>query len=405
MSDLPVVCIFGKENIELKSSGPAPDFETRKLDCRCYLTDENLSLILARDRPVAIVSFGAVEDFPYLWEAPFYIRRMWLNFEDTRELDEKGAKTFYCFLYNALMRRKDLPLVTVFTPTYNTGIKIMRPFHSLLAQTYKEWEWVVVDDSDDDGETFEMLAELAKRDFRIRVYRESRHSGVIGNVKRTACNLGRGDFLVELDHDDELLPNTLDWIVKGYQEHPEVGFIYTDFAECFEDGSPFTYGEGWGFGYGSYREEEHNGVTCMVVNSPHINAKTIRHIVAAPNHLRSWRKTVYDAIGGHNDLLHVADDYEIILRTFLATRMGHIPKMCYAQYRTESPNTHQVRNHEIQRMVRYISQWYDEKIHERLWELGVDDFVWKEGEDTFNRLHSVPNPELESHCTVTIVET
>ncbi len=188
----------------------------------------------------------------------------------------------------------------------------------------------------------------------------------------------------------------------GYETNPEVGFIYTDCTECQEDGSPWTYSEGWGMGYGNYREEEHGGVKYMVISSPNINAKTIRHIVAAPNHIRSWRSSVYHAVGGHNDFLHVVDDYELMVRTFLNTRMGHIPKMCYVQYRNQTGNTHQVRVLEIQRLVRYISECYDEAIHERLLELGVDDFVWKDGESSFMRLHIVPNAQPESHCTVEI---
>ena len=100
-------------------------------------------------------------------------------------------------------------------------------------------------------------------------------------------------------------------------------------------------------------------------------------------------------------MLHVADDYELMVRTFLATRMGHIPKMAYVQYRNESGNTHQVRLQEIQRLVRYISLHYDERIHARLKELGVSDFIWDGKTPSFYNL-SKPNEEPESHCTVTI---
>jgi hypothetical protein len=79
--------------------------------------------------------------------------------------------------------------------------------------------------------------------------------------------------------------------------------------------------------------------------------------------------------------------------------MALIAKMCYVQYRNDTGNASQLRNKDIQRMVRYVSQFYDQKIHERLLELGVDDFVWKEGESTFNRL-GIPPQEKESHCTI-----
>ena len=98
MSNLPVVCVFGLQNITLKSVGPIPNFETDDMDCRCYLTDDNLYSILARDKPVAIVSFGNVADFQMLSYAPFNVRKMWLHFTNSEDLDRIGNQVFYCFL-------------------------------------------------------------------------------------------------------------------------------------------------------------------------------------------------------------------------------------------------------------------------------------------------------------------
>jgi len=402
MPSLPVICIFGADNVAFKSAPPIHQFELDAMDCRCYPTDEGLYEIIAKDRPQAIISVGKIEDFKVLSQAPFQVARMWIHFNDLSNIQEKGMKAFMCFLGNAVQRKTDEPLVTVFTPAYKTGDRMVRPFHSLLAQAYKNWEWVIVDDSDDNGETFRALSEMAKRDFRVRVYRESRHSGAIGNVKRTACDLGRGEFLVELDHDDELTPDALGLVVDAFKKHPEAGFVYTDCTECGEGGAPVTYGEGWGMGYGSYRDEMRGGVLYKVINSPNINPKTIRHIVAMPNHLRSWRKSVYDEVGGHSEYMHVVDDYELMVRTFLVSRMVHVPRMCYIQYRNASGNTTFERNKEIQRLVRYVSSWYDRKIHDRLVELGVDDFVWRDGQYTFWNLKNIKNPEVEQHCTVEV---
>lgn len=403
MSSLPVVCVFGKQGVKLVSS-PGPDFETREMDVRCYQNDSNIHAILAKDRPSAVVSFGDIHTFKGLLSTPEFVRRMWLHFDNDQDLEDKGNKVFNCFFYNAMTAKCDKPLVSVFTPAFRTGDKIEKPYRSLLAQTHLEWEWVIVDDSDDNGETFKRLSDLADQDNRIRVYRERKHSGRIGMVKRTACGVARGKYLVELDHDDELTPHALKWVAEAFEAHPEAGFVYTDFAECFEDGTPWTYVPGWGFGYGSYREERHGGVQYMVVNSPNINPKTIRHIVAAPNHLRAWRKTTYDAIGGHRDLMHVADDYELMVRTFLATRMVRIPKMCYVQYRNVdgTGNTHQSRNKDIQRLVRYISVANDQAIHNRFVELGVDDYMWEpKNAPSFYRMLAVLNPQIEPHCTIT----
>jgi glycosyltransferase involved in cell wall biosynthesis len=407
----PVVCVFGALNIEIHSPRPAPQFESTEFDCRCYMTDDGLYEVLAKDNPSVIVTFGKSEEFPILMVAPYNIRRRWIHFDNTENFDSIGATVLACYIGNATNPPCVYPLVTVFTPTYRTGNKILRPYNSLISQTYNNWEWVIIDDSDDNGETFEMLSKLAEKDCRIKLYKEHKHSGCIGHLKKNACLLGRGEYLVELDHDDELTIFALEKVVRAFSSHKECGFVYTDFAECFEDGSPVMYGKDislkppysdWGFGYGSYRKEVHGGQEYYVANSPNINAKTIRHIVAAPNHIRAWRKDFYLSIGGHGDIIHVADDYELMLRTFLYTRMCRIPEMCYVQYRNiESGNTHRTRNKEIQRLVKYFSRCYDKRVHDRFLELGVDDFVWVEGEDTFSRLGSVKNPPEESHCTIT----
>ncbi len=175
-------------------------------------------------------------------------------------------------------------------------------------------------------------------------------------------------------------------------QHVKAGFLYTDSAEVREDGTNVTYREGWAFGYGSYTDVEYRGKVYKSANGPNINPKTIRHIVSAPNHIRAWRKAFYESIGGHNQELHIADDYELMVRTFLKTLMVRAPKLCYIQY---SGNTaQQVRNRDIQRHVRSIRVHYDRAIHDRLLELGFDDFVWDEEHGCSD--YRAPNPEMES---------
>ena len=119
----------------------------------------------------------------------------------------------------------------------------------------------------------------------------------------------------------------------------------------------------------------------MVTNAPDINAKTIRHIVSVPNHIRAWTRDAYYASGGHNADVHVCDDYELVLRTFLTTRMVHIQRFGYILYfnNASSGNTQWQRNTEIQRLVKYFRARYNDAIHERFVDLGVDDYIWRPG--------------------------
>ncbi len=264
------------------------------------------------------------------------------------------------------------------------------------SQTYTNWEWVIVDDSDDDGKTFKLLSGIAKRDHRVQVFKPGEHSGVIGKVKNWACRLAKGDILVELDHDDELTDYALDHVVKGFAQFPEAGFLYTDCAEIYPDRTSHAYRDGWAFGYGSYTDVEYHGRLYKSGSAGNINAKTIRHIVSTPNHIRAWRRSFYESIGGHNKELHVADDYEILVRTFLKTRMVRVPRLCYLQYIGNTAQ--QERNRDIHRHVRSIRVHYDRMIHERLLELGCEDFAWDEKSGCSD--YHLPNPTVESHATL-----
>ena len=296
---LPIICVLGHDDFELVTP-ILEDYEEKRLDCRCYSSDSNLEQILIQGRPNVIITIGSLPSFPNLTKAPFEIQKRWLHYDTMPDLTQLGIDAYNCYLTNMFNDRgaDDNPLVTVFTPAYKTGEKIYRPFQSLREQTYTNWEWIIVDDSDDDGKTFKMLSNLAKKDHRIQVFKPWEHSGIIGRIKNWACSLGKGHILVELDHDDEFTNYALDSVVKGFKQFPEAGFLYTDCAEVFEDGTNFTYREGWAFGYGSYTDVEYKGKLYKSGNAGNINSKTIRHIISTPNHIRAWKKPFYESIGG-----------------------------------------------------------------------------------------------------------
>ena len=96
-------------------------------------------------------------------------------------------------------------------------------------------------------------------------------------------------------------------------------FVYSDCSEVDENLNSLTYGEGFAFGYGKYRTENYAGRDYQVAIAQNINPKTIRHIVGVPNHFRAWDREFYHSIGGHNRRLTIADDYELLIRSFLKT--------------------------------------------------------------------------------------
>jgi hypothetical protein len=201
---------------------------------------------------------------------------------------------------------------------------------------------------------------------------------------------------MELDHDDIITEKTGELMVKAFQLYPDCKFVFSDCAEVDENMNSLTYGEGFAFGYGKYRKETYNDIEFKVANCQNMNPLTTRHIVGVPNHFRAWDKEFYHSIGGHNRRLSIADDYELILRTFLNTRMVGIRKLLYLQFFHNSDSLNNTQNStraDIQRRVRTISNFYNKKIKERFEELGIND--WAYDENPNNPLLSKPRFGLE----------
>lgn len=354
-------CIVGRKIDHLTDGFNRPDYEEKEISVTNIEDDSIYQSIMVEYNPNVFVTFGDWTKYKFLAAAPYEVRRRWINLPENANNKDIGIAVYYCYV-NLLYKKSEIPLVSVFTPTFKPKEKIFRPLQSLLDQTYNNWEWIIVDDSGD-NETWGQLVGLSKMDYRIKPFLSSSRSGVIGELKKRACSLCNGDFLVELDHDDELTNQCLEWIVDAFIKNKDVGMVYTDDSEVFEDsGESFRYGDGWGFGYGSYREEVYKGKIYSVTNGIPINDQTIRHIIGVPNHVRAWRKTTYNEIGGHNPTLHVGDDYDLIIRTFLRSKLLRIPKFGYIQYRNRNGNTTFSRNAEIQRIVKVISDHYSDDI-------------------------------------------
>lgn len=251
-------------------------------------------------------------------------------------------------------------MISVVTPTYNTPAEVLaRTWASLRAQTFTDWEWVVYDDSPGLEVHRQLYGFCADERYRVRVFRPHTPSGGnIGAVKRDAFMLAHGDVIVELDHDDELTPDALEWVDEAFNDH-QIGFAYSDWCEILPSGESGRYPDGWAFGYGGHYWDHNHQVWAM--RTAPINNTTLRHIVSVPNHLRAWRTSLYHELGGHDTGLPIADDYELIVRTVLSTECLHIERMLYKQH-IGAHTAQRQRNDLIQSLVHEIAVHYDEQI-------------------------------------------
>lgn len=109
--------------------------------------------------------------------------------------------------------------ITVFTPTYNRAHTLLRLYDSLKEQSYKKFEWLIVDDGSSD-KTEELIHKFKEdKPFFSIVFIKNKHGG-----KHRAINKGldeaKGELFFLLDSDDRLTPNALDTVIKWVDRIP-----------------------------------------------------------------------------------------------------------------------------------------------------------------------------------------
>lgn len=106
--------------------------------------------------------------------------------------------------------------ITVFTPTYNRAYIIKNLFESLKEQTFKDFEWLVVDDGSEDGTTELFNVWSNEHAFIVRYY--SQENGGKHRAVNRGLQLAQGELFFIVDSDDQLPPNSLELVEKYYRQ-------------------------------------------------------------------------------------------------------------------------------------------------------------------------------------------
>ncbi len=127
---------------------------------------------------------------------------------------------------------KTMELVSIIMPSYNTGKYISETIDSVLVQTYKHWELIIVDDCSVD-ETDEVVRHYLS-DSRIKYLRNERNFGA-AVCRNRALREAKGKWIAFLDSDDLWLPQKLEWQIKFMRKNG-YHFSYTNYLEIDEFG-------------------------------------------------------------------------------------------------------------------------------------------------------------------------
>jgi SAM-dependent methyltransferase len=198
------------------------------------------------------------------------------------------------------------PLISVLLPTYETPLDVLHAaVDSVLAQTYSNWELVIVDDGSSSGELHDALSQIEIRDDRIRVVRRPTNGG-ISAATNTALEAAAGEFVAMLDHDDELLADALLEVARRLDADPALDVVYTDQEYIDRDGTE-------------------DGLLLKPDWSP-----TLFWGVMFVGHLLVVRRTLAEAVGGFDPAFDNVQDFEFMLRLSERTeRIAHVPRVLY----------------------------------------------------------------------------
>ena len=186
---------------------------------------------------------------------------------------------------------------------FNGQKYVEEAIRSILAQSFKNFEFIIVDDGSTDG-TKEILIDWAKKDARIKIISNSVNIGLTKSLNR-AIKIVQGEYIARQDADDISLPERIEKQVVFLKNHPEIKVLGT-------------------FGYAINKEgkilrEEILPVSPQNIKNVLIKRNPFIHSSVMIN------KEIMDKVGGYNEDFTVIQDYELWFRILRDEKGENLP--------------------------------------------------------------------------------
>ena len=199
-----------------------------------------------------------------------------------------------------------IPLISVVTPVYNPKKRDLEEcIASVLAQTYSNWELLLVDDKSPDAGARKVMERATAIDPRIRVAYRAENGGIVA-ASNDGLAMARGEFVALLDNDDVLEPDALAEVAAEFARDGEIDYVYTDETLMTADGEIIER-----FFKPDWSPERFRSQMYVC-------------------HLSVIRRSLMEEVGGFRKGYDGSQDYDLILRvTEKARKIGHVRKLLY----------------------------------------------------------------------------
>lgn len=235
--------------------------------------------------------------------------------------------------------RPRAPVATVLVPVYNAQAYLLEALRSVSAQTFTDFEILVIDDGSTDASP-ELLAEHARSDPRLRVLRQP-NGGISAALNRGIAE-ARGEFIVRMDADDVMLPERIRTQIAFLQSHPGLGFCASAMQMIDSQGRVFdTYRP---------RPASESELDRMLAD---------RLPIVYTHPTVTYRTAAVRALGGYDRDQEPCEDMDLFGRLILAGHRGVVVPEVLMRYRVHgnsisgSQIAHQVATQEFVRAAFY----------------------------------------------------
>ena len=223
-------------------------------------------------------------------------------------------------------------------PVYNREVFVAEAIESILAQTFTDFEFIIVDDGSHDRSP-EIISDYERRDDRVRFLALEQNSGTAA-AKNHGIEAATGQYIAGMDSDDVSLPQRLEKQVDFLRANPQIGVVGTRAPLTDECLKPFV----------DYRvPEKHAHIAYNIMLG--------RSVVGASLLIR---RDLLIAVGGYELCRKRGNDIELVSRLISKTRFANLPEWLYLY-----------RKHEVQRLDTRIAvqDWADlmRRLLCRLW--------------------------------------
>ncbi|MFQ4139744.1 glycosyltransferase family 2 protein [Nodosilinea sp. PGN35] len=223
---------------------------------------------------------------------------------------------------------EQFPLVSIITPFLNAALYFEEAIESVLAQSYENWELLLVDDGSTDRSTAIAQRYAERYPEKIRYLEHKAHQNC---GKSTSRNLGitkaHGEYIALLDADDVYLPQKLEKQVAILQAHPEAGMVY----------GPTLYWYGWTGQVGDQRRDRQASLGVKpnsCIQPPELMTLYLRNsgVVPCTCGLLVRRNLVLELGGFDESIQHMYEDQVFIAKICLSVPV-FVENGCWDRYR------------------------------------------------------------------------